>query len=70
MFRYMNNAMLPSNTSSADAVEHVEKVTRPIGLIVKRPPRLLETLPTSPPTRAEEPKEISASDFPLLRGFA
>lgn len=70
MFRYMNNAMLPSNTSTRDDVELEQKVTRPIGLVVKRPPRLLESSPTSPSSRAEEPKEVSASDFPLLRGFA
>lgn len=70
MFKYMNNAMLPGNTTTRDDVVLEEKVSRPVALVLKRPPRLLENLPTSPPSRAEEPKEISAKDFPLLRGFA
>lgn len=67
--KYMNTAMLPSNTSLRDDIEIEEVVTRPIGLVVKRPPALLQKSVSTPPTRAEEPKEISAGDFPLLRGF-
>jgi hypothetical protein len=70
MFIYMNKAVLPGNSSTRDDVEFNEKVTRPIGLVLKRPPRLLEFTPSTPPARSEEPKEMSASDFPKLRGFA
>lgn len=64
-----NRQMLPANVSSADAIYTEEKIKKPIPLVVKRPPKLLETVPTSPSGRTEEPKVVSAEDFPKLRGF-
>ena len=69
MLKYMNQAMLPGNTSTRDDIKIEKKVTAPIGLVIKRPPKLLEFAATSPSGQAEEPKEVSAKDFPLLRGF-
>ena len=64
-----NKSMLPANVTENDDVVYDDKVNRPIALVIKNPPQLLETTPTSPSGSAEDVKEISANEFPRLRGF-
>lgn len=65
-----NKSMLPGNAPGNDLIETEQRNGVPIAVVLKKPPKLLEFLPTTPPTRAEESKETDASNFPILRGFA
>lgn len=70
-----NKQMLPANVDENVTTDFIPvgnsmlPVTSPVALLVKRPPKLLETVPTSPSGNTEEPKVVSAESFPLLRGF-
>jgi len=66
----LNKQMLPGNVDNKDFV-NVEQVNGvPVAMVIKKPPKILDNFPTSPPPRTEDKKEVSAADFPILRGFA
>lgn len=64
--------ILPGNTpgSLSPVIPVEEKVKAPVRLVVTKTPYNMQTVPDALPLRTEDSKEVDASKFPKLRGFA